>query len=152
MDESMMKRWQPNAPDAWWSMQNPVVQDALNRATELAMGGGGFTKVLRNPSGINRILAYHNLTGEPVGHLGYRQIPGRGGRILDIKVDPKVKGQGYGRELIEGFENEMGPLMKDTGMAGTISNSPGFWRNLAKRWQEHPIARGIEMALEFGGY
>jgi ribosomal protein S18 acetylase RimI-like enzyme len=145
-------RWYHDDPNAWWSTQNPVVKDALQRATQLAMGSGGMTKVIRNSSGINMIKAFDDLTGREVGHLGYRQMPGRGGRLLDIKVNPNVQGQGYGNQLIHGFEQEMGPNMADAGMAGTISNSPGFWRNLAKRWQEYPVSRGIETALQFAGY
>jgi GNAT superfamily N-acetyltransferase len=134
--------------------EDPFLQDLKKRVYALATGGGfgGFTKVLRNPNGLNAIKAFHNTTGQEVGRMGYRQIPGRGGRIMDIKVDPSVRGQGYGRELVEGFENEMGPLMNDTGLASSITNSPGFWGSLANRWQAHPIGRGIRTALEFGGF
>lgn len=148
-------RWTPNAPGDYWSMQNPIVQDALDRATQLAMGGGGFTKVVRSsiPGGINRIEAFHNTTGEPVGHIGYKQAPGRGGRIIDVKIDPKFqKRSRYAGELINGFIEEMGPLINDIGIAGTITNSPNFWKNLAKRYRDHPASHILDQELEFGGF
>lgn len=148
-------RWFPNDPNAWWSMENPVVQDALERATEIAMGHPGFTKVVRSgiPGGINRIEAFHNTTGEPVGHIGYKQAPGRGGRIIDMKIDPRYqKKSRYAGELIRGFIDEMGPLINDIGIAGSITNSANFWKALAKRYKNHPSVNVLEQAIDLGGF
>jgi hypothetical protein len=148
-------RWYHDDPNAWWSTENPVVQDALDRVTSLAMGHGGITKVIRSniPDGINMIRAYHNTTGEPVGHIGYKQRPGRGGRIVDVKIDPKYqKSSRYAGELLKGFVDEMGPLMDDVGVAGTITNSPSFWKSLARRFKDHPKVGIIDELLGQGGF
>lgn len=116
-------------------------------------GGGGvgaWTKIVRPAgAGTGLIQAFHNLTNAPVGRLGFRYMPGRGPRLLDIKVNPAARGQGYGRELIEAFEQLAGSKMGDAGFAGSISNSPGFWQQLAQRWQDYPIGKGIKQALEW---
>jgi len=146
--------WNRAATDIGLSQTSwePGQEELRKRLQERSLGMGGatmgITKLIPG-QGVNIIKALDNATGREVGQLGYRQMPGRGGRLLDIKVDPSVRGQGYGRELVDRFEQEMGPNMKDAGFAGTISNSPGFWEHLTKRWEGLPISQGIRQSLDW---
>jgi len=109
---------------------------ASQRYPEPAMDTGVVKS--ENPEGINQVVSYHNQTGERLGHIGYKQRPGRGPRVVDIKMDPKYQKTRYTGEMINRFIEEMGPLINDIGAAGTITNSPEFWKSLIRKFRNHP--------------
>jgi hypothetical protein len=108
----------------------------------------GMTKILGAPGGSRTIQAFHDRTGQALGSLGYRDVPGKGAIFQSIESQ-SPRGTA---ELLGRFRDEMGPLMNEVKVPGPIKaqSVPAFEAMLNRgRLNEYPdLAKRLRSVLD----
>ncbi|MBD3354340.1 MAG: hypothetical protein GF364_22850 [Candidatus Lokiarchaeota archaeon] len=150
------KSWVPDVAADLGSFISPPAKGGA--AGFAAIKGLGFLpfpaaiKKIVGKGGRNVLQSVDDVTGALRGQLGYMDQGSRTG-LVNIMTRPGFEGQGVANELLDAFDEIMGPRLTHARFMTDISNSPGFWKHQAqKRYGEEGFGEKILNAIKMSRY
>ena len=136
-----------SSPEEKQQLASQMNEGMDNRAMSLGMTPG-MTKIIGAPGGARTIKSFHDKTGDYLGSLGYKDVPGRGAIFQSIES----KSPRGTAELLGRFRDEMGPLMDAVKVPGPLKpqSIPAFesWVNRGRLDQWPNLKQNFQGAID----